>query len=356
MTRAVELATQEGATHAPILVDDLVDAYEVEAQAFLEKERANISLLISQLRSAAAAKANADLDRLVEKLSKVVRNWDSVAQPIQMSARSRGLDHDMSIEVAGEIRSLAVDLTNEHGLLETSKRLTALQQEVFAEIDRVVEISDEDSLALDQLADQRGQFAEEITYEAEIGAVFKEKLRISPEGVDWKGVRYPLDAITRVRWGGTKHSINGISTGTTYNIYVGTDAGDTNITLKRQQVFAELVDRLWRAVGVRLLGEMLNGLREGKHYRFGSAVVSDQGVELARSHYFSSDERVSCKWTDLVIGNGAGTFYIAKKDEKKVSVELSYLGTDNVHVLEAAMRVFWKSAGERLSDLLGRTG
>ena len=108
--------------------------------------------------------------------------------------------------------------------------------------------------------------------------------------------------------------------------------------------------------GARLLGEMLHGLREGKRYHFGSVVVSDHGVELERRHFFSNSERLSCKWTDLVIGNGAGTFYIAKKDEKKVSAELSYQQIDNVHVLEAAMRVFWKSASDRMSDLLARAG
>src|SRR5262249_37040356 len=187
-----------------------------------------------------------------------VRNWHSVAQPIQMSARSRGRDHDMSIRVAGEIRSLAVDLTNEHGLLDASRKLTKLQQEVFAEIGRVVEVSDEDSLALDQLVQQRAQFVEEITYEADVGAIFKEKLRISPDGVEWKGVRYPLNEITRVRWGGTRHSVNGVPTGTTFSIYIGTDGGDANITLKREQIFGNFIERLWRAIGVRLIGEMLH--------------------------------------------------------------------------------------------------
>ena len=122
--------------------------------------------------------------------------------------------------------------------------------------------------------------------------------------------------------------------------------------MKKEQVYAEFVDRLWRAVGARILTEMLEGLHEGKQYRFGTAVISDNGVELERRHLFATNERVPCKWTDLMIGNGAGTFYIAKKDEKKISVELPYQDLDNVHVLEAAMRIFWKNPSPRLSDLL----
>ncbi len=53
-----------------------------------------------------------------------------------------------------------------------------------------------------------------------------------------------------------------------------------------------------------------------------------------------------------MIGNGAGTFYISEKHEKTASVELPYQDIDNVHVLEAAMHMFWKKASPRLTDLL----
>ena len=105
---------------------------------------------------------------------------------------------------------------------------------------------------------------------------------------------------------------------------------------------------------MRLLTEMLEGLHAEKRYRFGTAIVTDYGDELERRKLFSANERVPCKWTDLVIGNGAGTFYIAKADEKKVTVELSYQEMDNVHVLEAAMRALWKSASPRSSGLLDK--
>lgn len=365
VTQAVRQATKDGKDHyAPILIHDLVDSFEVEAQGFLEKEEQNISLLVNRVM--AAVKANKDdkshIDRSVVKLENVIRNWDAVAQPIQLSARSRGLDHDQSRRVARTIRKLARELFNKHGLLDISRRLTMLQQEVFAEIDRVVEQSIGDASALldeieKQLKSEEQQvesLRRELTYEADIGIVFKNRLRISPDGVEWKGDKFPLKDITRIRWGGTKHSINGIPTGTTYNIFVGSDWGSTSIELKNEQVYKEFVDRLWRTVGTRLAADMLEGLRQGKRYGFGTAVISDHGVELERRHFFSANELVFCKWTDLVIGNGSGTFYIVKKDEKKVSVELPYQDMDNVRVLEAAMRVFWKKASHKLSDLLAR--
>ena len=364
VTIAVDEATNNGDTHAPVLIDDLVDSFEVEAQGVLEAETKNIAVLVQGLRDAVERdEGHEHIDRIVSRLEEVVRNWDRVAQPIQLSARSRGTSHDLSHEIAGKIRSLAVDLVNEHGLLDTSKRLTALQLEVFAEIDRVVEQSEEDASALDEIGEQRSQFVAEmearaeswkrdITYETDVGVMFKNKLRISPDGVQWKGSKIPLEEIKRVRWGGARHSVNGIPTGTTYRIFVGGERGGTTIEVRKQQIYSEFVDRLWKTAGVSLLTEMLEGLRAGKRYRFGTAVVTDYGVELERRKLFSANERVACKWTDVVIGNGAGTFFIAKKDEQKVAVELPYRDMDNVHILEAAMRLFWKNASSRLSDSL----
>ena len=128
--------------------------------------------------------------------------------------------------------------------------------------------------------------------------------------------------------------------------------GKTTIVLRDQQTYLAFVDRLWKSAGVRLLTEMLDGLRSGNHYRFGTAVVTDYGVVLERRKLFLANERVACKWTDLAIGNGAGTFHLAKSDERKVMAELPYQEMDNVHVLEAAIRMLRKTAQSRLSDLL----
>ena len=367
VTQAVDQATDKGSNHAPILIDDLVDSFEVDAQGFLGKETKNIAQLVQGVRSAAEGeKGEGYIGGLVGQLERALKNWDTVAQPIQVSARSRGISHDLSHEVAGEIRSLAVDLFNEHGLLDLSKQLTVLQQEVFAEVDKVVEQSEKDASALDEIAEQRSQFLadmetraeswkREVTYETDVGVMFKDKLRISPDGVLWKGTKILLEDINRVRWGGTRHSVNGIPTGTTYNIFVGGERGETTIELRKEHIYSEFVGRLWKTAGVRLLTEMLEGLKAGKRYRFGTALITDEGVELERRHLFAANERVPCRWTELEIGNGAGTFYIAKKDEKKVAVELPYQDMDNVHIIETAMRVFWKNASPRLSDLLNET-
>jgi hypothetical protein len=364
VTVAVESATDDGEKHGPILIADLVDSYEVEAQAFLEKEEGNIKALVEKLRSAVdAERPDSTLAPMVNQLIQVVKNWDTVAQPIQVSTKSRGLDHDASHRVAGLVRGLVIHMFNEHGKLDFSQQLTKMLQEVFAEVGEVVERTAEDAIALDEIAEQRIRLIEdaknqaeewrrEITYEADLGAIFKAKLRISPEGIEWKGRRWDLDSITRVRWGGTRHSVNGIPTGTTYSIIFGNSSDYASIELKKEAIYSNFIDRLWRAVGVRLLTEYLEGLRDGKRYRFGSAVMSDHGMELERKKLFSSNERVFCRWGELVIWDGAGVFCIGKKEDKKLAAAFSYQEEDNIHVLETAIRMFWKRGSDRMSSLL----
>lgn len=365
VTVAVESATDDGEEHGPILIADLVDSYEVEAQGFLDTEEKNISTLVEKLRAAVdSEQPDSVLSPLVRQLIQVVKNWDTVAQPIQVSAKSRGLDHDASHRVANLVRSLAIHMFNEHGKLDFSQQLTNMLQEVFAEVGEVAERTAEDSDALAEIAEEQIRYVEslttkaeewrrEITYEAEVGAIFKDKLRISPEGIEWKGRRWDLDSITRVRWGGTKHSVNGIPTGTTYSIVFGNSSNYTSIELKKEATYSNFIDRLWKAVGVRLLTEYLQGLREGKKYRFGSTIMSDHGMELERKKLFGSNERIFCRWSELVVWNGAGVFCIGKKDDKKLAAAFSYQEEDNIHVLEAVIRMFWKQGGDRLSSLLG---
>ena len=365
VTVAVESATDDGEEHGPILIADLIDSYEVEAQGFLDKEEGNIRALVEKLWAVVdAERPDSTLAPMVNQLIQVVKNWDTVAQPIQVSTKSRGLDHDASHRVAGLVRSLAIHMFNEHGKLDFSQQLTNMLQEVFAEVGEVAERTAEDVDALGEIAEQRVRLIEdaknkaeewrrEITYEAEVGAIFKDKLRISPEGIEWKGRRWDLDSITRVRWGGTKHSVNGIPTGTTYCIVFGNSSNYTSIELKKEATYSNFIDRLWKAVGVRLLTEYLQGLREGKKYRFGSTIMSDHGMELERKKLFGSNERIFCRWSELVVWTGAGVFCIGKKDDKKLAAAFSYQEEDNIHVLEAVIRMFWKQGGDRLSSLLG---
>ncbi len=363
VTDVVENTTENGDFHASSLVDAIVDTYEVDAQNFLTQEADNVRQLVEATKVTAERGFFDRIPPLLNKIDSTVRNWDAVAQPIQVSMKSRGLDHEMSSALAYDIRSLGIDLFNKYDLIDSAQQMTETLQDVFAELPEVVERLDEDISALEDIAFSRdeakraserkaSEFEQEISFHAEIGAVFKDTLAISLKGVQWKNTTIPLEKITRVRWGATRHSINGIPSGTTHSIYFGDDRKLMHVETRKEAIYNEFIDKLWRAVCVRLWVDTLHGLREGKKYRFGDAVVDDKGVQVTTSGFFSGGQKKYGTWGDLQTWTSNGNYVIGFKGEKKAYSAMAYQNVDNVHILSAAISAGFKHDVSRLSDML----
>ena len=359
ITLAVDSITAGGEDHAPELIDDLVDSYEVETLDFLHEEAESVYKLIKKIRDLAPF-GEAAVKPLIDKLEIVATNWDNVAQPIQLNAKARGFEHELSNEVAYSIRSLAIDLFNKYDMLAQTQRITHLLQELFAELPEVVERVEQDA---DELKDilhsrkqaelMRSEWAKEITYSAEIGIAFKNTLSISPDGVSWKNKNYPLDTITKVRWGGVSQSINGIPTGTNYTIGFGDNNSVTSLPLRRKKVYSNFIDKLWRGVCVRILTELLDSLKAGNEIRFGDAVINDRGITLVKKKFWGSNETIYCNWQQVSTWSSDGCFFIGFKADTNVYVKLSYIATYNTHILEQAISLAFKKPGmTKLSDVL----
>lgn len=359
MTLAVDESTSCGEYHAPELIDDLVDSYEVETLDFLQQEAENVYKLIKKIRDHAPSGETA-VKPLIEKLEIVTTNWDKVAQPIQLNAKARGFEHKLSNDIAYTIRSLAIELFNEYDMLAQTQRITHLLQELFAELPEVVECLEQDTDLLQDIYQSRKQaelnkseWAKEITYTAEIGIFFKDTLSISPDGVSWKNKRYPLNSITKVRWGGISQSVNGISTGTIYTIAFGDSKTITDLSLKKREIYSSFIDKLWRGVCVRILTELLESLKAGNEIRFGDAVINDSGITLVKKKFWGSNETINCNWQQVIIWSSDGCFFIGLKSDRNVYVKLSYISTDNVHILEQAISLAFKKVGIiKLSEIL----
>lgn len=158
LTRAAESATDVGKRQGPVLLDDLIDAYEVDAQKFLDEEEKTVKNLVERLRAGARRLIDSgpqptgpDLQPIVNELISALKQWDFYAQPIQVSARSRGLGHPASVALGTLIRCLAVDLSNTYARYDLSMQLTRALQTVFAEVEEVAEQTAEDAQALSEI-------------------------------------------------------------------------------------------------------------------------------------------------------------------------------------------------------------
>jgi hypothetical protein len=346
------------------MIEDLVDDYKLHTQNFLEQEFEKIKKLIDVIRDR-ADEGKDGISALIDKLLQITQNWDNVAQPIQLSMKSRGLDEPLSQKVANTIRSLSIELTNDYGYVELSQKISEALKELFAELPEIVERVEEDIDTLDNLFSQiqeskdkqereERQFQESLNYSVEIGILMKDNLSISSKGITWKNKTYPLESITRVTWGATRHSVNGIPTGTTYTISFGDDRSISTVETRRSNVYEEVIDRLWKTAGMLIITKLLKDFKNGQGLTYSNATIWDDGVSLIKSGgWFSSDEKKKFGWGEIQIYSSNGSFVIEALKDKKFVTAIAYQGVYNIHFLEQLIRMKFKDGNIRkLSDLL----
>lgn len=153
ITEVVDYATSEGEDQAPVLLSDLVDAYEVDVQEALRVHEERINQLVSQLRvELKNNKPDNILNVVVGRLIISLKEWDRIVQPIQVVAKSQGQDHEASILIAHEVRNLAIDMFNEYDKLDLSQKLIKSLAGAFAEVSSISERVDDDITALSKIA------------------------------------------------------------------------------------------------------------------------------------------------------------------------------------------------------------
>jgi hypothetical protein len=148
---AAETATRGGAIHPPALIDGMVDVYAVGTHAFLTREGGNVRLLIDRIPNAISHGAAA-IESYLGRLEAVVRNWHSVARPIQVVARAKGTSHRASRDIANAVRGLGLYFGKTRGMPVQARRIVLLMKEAFGHLPEIAERVNEDAQALDEMA------------------------------------------------------------------------------------------------------------------------------------------------------------------------------------------------------------
>lgn len=354
-------ATASGA--APRLVAALLSGYELHAGEFLSSEADRILQLIDETRAAADAKAPApQVGAAVQRIVAAIADWDRIAQPIQLARQNQGLDHEDSHRVAFRARGLAVHLFNAHDYLDHATRLSNVLKQHFAEVAAVNDVVEEDVRALREIeakrqeqaaetARQKAKFAEEVTWETTFGMIFKDRFRISPDGIEYKGKMTPAAQITGCAWGAVRNIVNGVHTGTNYYFKYGTPTGVIDIVLDNEKQNGELVPRVWRAFCVPQLFRMMETWRGGGAIRIGEHEVRDDGIVLKHGRMFKADEWRFFPWTAMRKGTHGGVLTFTGNPESDFKAAFTFRDQLNVHVLDFAVDRVWQGKADRLSNI-----
>lgn len=366
LTMILERVTHGGEFPAPNLLDELADTYEAEVQQALEIEGENIQSLID---CAISVSENGEkfTTPIIEKIIQVAHNWVAIAKPIQLSAKSRGITHFASVRIANDIRSLGVNLYNIHHMLVPAEIMTKELLKLFSNVPDVIEALGDDADTIDNLAKTRAEleehmtrWEEQISCEVHIGGVVENTFKISPSGISLRDVIYPLDSITRVRWGGVRRLNNGIPSGAEFTIAFGDNNSESIISTRNSEIYKIASDKIFIAVGSRLYRDILETLQSGSPIMFGDVTVYDNTILLTKHRFLSSvDEEYT--WSNIYTQSISGELWIRAVDDERTFCTLSYIDVANVHILEWIIQErILADSGERkpllsnckLSDLL----
>ena len=320
----------------PRALHEVIDDYALRASPFILKELQAANALVDKARELAASRPDA-LVPILDAIGVLLETWEELTFPIHMSAKIRGSRHDESEELAYLVRGLSIDLFNQHGLTQESKKLSEMLERSFSVLPEIAQVLAKDAKTLDEIQQDADAREAEIAYAANIGKITKTRLAISSAGLEWKGRTTPLEDVKYVRWGGVRKSINGIPTGTDYLIAWNDGRRLTTVEFSNQIIFDAFVQRLFKALADSIVSDILTSLRAGHSISVGNAIIKDSSVILRRRKFFS-EEPAEYSWSDVSILSQDGSFVIEGPNRSKALASMSYREDNNVHFIEMLVR------------------
>ena len=154
LTLTLETEIGNHNSRCPILINDLIQSYEQAVVDDLEKKQNIIEAQIKKILSFTdEGNPATTLQQDVDSLLQTVKDWDTIAQPIQLSKRSRGERHPASVEITRRVRDLAIDLLNKYckpdlelraidnslQIVDISLKIVNTLKDQFAEVPELVE-------------------------------------------------------------------------------------------------------------------------------------------------------------------------------------------------------------------------
>jgi hypothetical protein len=347
ITYAIEYSTEGGERQAPSVVFDMVDLYEVESKAAISGYERRIQLLIPQVRDGVSgARGDSDVENLIDALAADFVEWKYIAWPVHLCARIRGLktSRDTLKNMLSELTSYLYDLGRPDFVDRLSEKLKGAPEGW----ESAEEVRGENAVPPEAPIEASG---EDIVFDMDVEIISRERVCVSSEWIEWRGVRWNLRGITRLRWGRVPGEEGDARNAVSYRVFWGDESSCAFLDFLDTRAYEKFVRSLWKTVGLNLLYKILAWLRNGRSYRFGSVMANDFGIELER-HKSAGGRKIFCVWDDIVIMDEPGVFCIGKKNNGDLWTDFKYLEDDNINLLENAVRMRARRGGDKLSSLL----
>lgn len=350
MLHLMERAQKEKSTYS--LLDDVIDqVYVMIVQKDKDSIESKVIEAIKKLEDAMDKKATSKttLNKLADELLEELETFDNIMQPIQLSTQRRGLEHDITREIAHKVEDLTVTIMKKTRDFALAEKIMKRTKELFVEVGSVNESLSMGLDAINKIQQDDKAFEESIKYKYTKNSFWggSTTLSLDSKHIVYGDTKYNTDDITHIRYGTTKRYQNGVYMGTDTFVGFGTDETDTRITMLSEDEFFKFIDCLMKAVGIRIIQAMVDQLARGKSlYGF----IYDDKVKLAKDNAFAPTEFKTFKWSDVMAGMQSGFLIIMAKSDTKYKVTLSLQDVENAPVLGLMLDRFLKLGEKKITE------
>lgn len=352
MLHLMERVQKEKATYS--LLDDVIDqVYVMIVQKDKDSIESKVIDAIKKIENAMDKKATskATLNKLADELLEELEAFDNIMQPIQLSTQRRGLEHDLTREIARKVENLTVEMIKKTRDLELVERIMKRTKELFIEVGSVSESLSEGLGVISKIQQDDKEFEESIKYNYSKTGFWggKTSLSIDSKHIKYNDTSYNTKDISFIRYGTTRHYSNGIYTGTSTYVMYGVSDDDYVVidNVLSENEYSKFTNSLWKAVGPRLMMAIVDQLAMGKSvYGF----IYNDGVKLAKDNAFAPTEYKKFKWKDVTLTIYGGFVFITSKTDKSYSVSLGLQSVDNALVIGILLDEFFKRGIPTISE------
>ena len=124
----------------------VIHAYDKESEPKLSTLAASIDEQIT-----AAEKVDETLSKHIATIKNLLHKWDEINQPVQLYQQAQGQEERRSKKIFEKLRSLSLDLANNHGRHSEARRLSEALLSTFPELISVAETLKSDISVLDEI-------------------------------------------------------------------------------------------------------------------------------------------------------------------------------------------------------------
>ena len=131
VTMLAEKCTSDDEYSDGVVLSDVIDQYEVRMQSTLEASTEKIEKHIEKIKGIQSTLyVSGEIDSLIRE----VKEWDVLAQPLQLKSQASGMPHEISERLGSQLRNLSLYLHNEKELTKEALMLVNAMKSVFAEL------------------------------------------------------------------------------------------------------------------------------------------------------------------------------------------------------------------------------